>query len=324
MKKILSIDGGGIRGVIPAVVLADIERRTGKPVAELFDLVAGTSTGGILCLALTMPAENGSPGYDASDLVRLYESEGSTIFHRDPWHRVFAIENLIDEKYPSRGIEDVLSRYFSDATISQALTEILVPSYDIERRKPYFFKRHQARKDKDRDWPMWKAARATSAAPTYFEPARLELESGDYLALVDGGVFANNPAMCAYAEARVLWPDEDDFTVVSLGTGELTRQIPYDQAKGWGLAKWAQPILGVVFDGVSDTVDYQLGEMCRDDDAGVARYHRFQVTLTEGSDDMDDASRTNLRVLRLLAENLVDQNEAELKRLCARLISTQP
>jgi hypothetical protein len=125
--------------------------------------------------------------------------------------------------------------------------------------------------------------------------------------------------MCAYAEARAIWPDERNFLVVSLGTGELTRSIPYEQARGWGLAKWAQPILGVVFDGVSDTVDYQLKDLCRDDATRVSGYHRFQVTLSRGNDDMDDASHTNIRALKLLAEDLVEQRDRDLKQLCAQL-----
>jgi uncharacterized protein len=127
--------------------------------------------------------------------------------------------------------------------------------------------------------------------------------------------------MCGYVEARTLWPEEKDFLIVSIGTGELTRSIAYDDAKGWGLAKWAQPILGVVFDGVSDTVDYQLRQVCMIGDDELARYYRFQVILTEGNDDMDDASKTNLRVLKLLAMNLVDEKSAEIATLCKQLSS---
>lgn len=321
MKKILSIDGGGIRGVIPAVILAEIEHRTRRPVAEMFDLVAGTSTGGILALGLTKPGDDGRAEYDAAALVELYEREGATIFRRSPWRRFIALENLLDEKYPADGLEEVMRRYFGDVPVSQALTEVLVTSYDIEHRQPYLFKRHKARSDPRREWPMWQAARATSAAPTYFEPAKLPLNRGkSHLALVDGGLYANNPAMCAYVEARKIWPEETDFMVVSMGTGELTRSIPYDDAKNWGLAKWAQPILGVVFDGVSDAVDYQLRDLCEDEATRVSQYHRFQVVLTEGNDDMDDASRTNIKVLRLLAENLVELRDRELKELCAALV----
>lgn len=320
MKKILSIDGGGIRGIVPAVVLTEIERRTERRVSDLFDLVAGTSTGGILALGLSAPGDDGKPRYRAADLLNLYESEGATIFHRDPWHRVWAMENLLDQKYPTEGVERVLREYFGEVRVADALTDLLATSYDIERRKPFFFKRHRAVDDPDFNWLMWQAARATSAAPTYFEPARLDAENGrDYFALVDGGVFANNPAMCAYAEARHIWPKETSFIVVSLGTGELTRSIPYTQAAGWGLAKWAQPILGVVFDGVSDTVDYQLQDLCRDEATRVSGYQRFQVTLSTGNDDLDDASLTNIRALRLLAEDLVEKRDDDLEDLCHQL-----
>lgn len=321
MKKILSIDGGGIRGVIPAVVLTEIERRTDRPIGEMFDLIGGTSTGGILALGLTMPGDAGRPKYRAADLLRLYEVEGRRIFERSPWHRIWAGENLLDEKWPSKGINEVLGRYFGETRISEAMAEVLVTAYDIERRKPFLFKRRHAQSRADHDWKMAQAARATSAAPTYFEPARLKPASGgDYFALVDGGVYANNPGLCAYVEARKLWPNETDLVVVSLGTGELTRSIPYDDARNWGLAKWAQPILGVVFDGVSDTVDYQLRDLCSDDATRLSRYFRFQVTLTTGNDDMDDASATNIRALRLLAEDLVDRRDRDLKQLCDLLV----
>lgn len=322
MRTILSIDGGGIRGVIPATVLVEIEERTGRPVCELFDLVAGTSTGGLLALGLSKPSptQPEAPEFSALQMLELYDREGATIFQRDLWHRFMALENVLEEKYPSTGIERVLEKYFGETLVSDALTELFVTSYDLERRTPFFFRRSRARELAGWDWPMRQAARATSAAPTFFEPVKLRAQdSSDYYALVDGGVFANNPAMCAYAEARTLWPEEEEFLVISLGTGELTRPIPYDDARGWGLAKWAQPILGVVFDGVSDTVDFQLGQLSQDDHTRVSSYLRLQVRLDEGSDDLDNASRGNLHVLRHLAEELVRSNDSRLTEVCELL-----
>jgi uncharacterized protein len=315
MKKILSIDGGGIRGIIPATVLAKLEERTERSVSDMFDLIAGTSTGGILALGLSVPAD-GMPKFGADRLVALYEERGATIFHRDLWHRFRALENLLEEKYPSGNIEKVLEEYFDGALISQALTEVLITSYDLERREPYFFKRHKAVSQLEPDWLMREVARATSAAPTYFEPAKLtSADKTITRALVDGGVYANNPAMCGYAEARSLWPDEEEVLVVSLGTGELTRPIPYEDAKEWGLAKWARPILGVVFDGVSDTVDYQLRQLCK-----PSHYYRFQDTLKDGgSDDLDDSSRGNIQLLKQLAENIIKKNDTRLRELARQL-----
>jgi patatin-like phospholipase/acyl hydrolase len=170
--KVLAIDGGGIRGVIPAMILSAIEERTKASTCKLFDLIAGTSTGGILALGLAKPSAQDEymPEYKAADLAELYEKEGKRIFDRSLWHRIIALDNLIDEKYDAAGLEAVLREYFGDTPLSKAVTETLVTSYELETRQPWFFARHKARKDPTYDFPMRFVARATSAAPTYFEP----------------------------------------------------------------------------------------------------------------------------------------------------------
>jgi len=315
--KVLAIDGGGIRGVIPATVLSAIEDRTETPIASLFDLIAGTSTGGILALGLVKPGENGRPEYSASDLVGLYEKEGKHIFDRSLWHRVIALDSLLDEKYEAKGLESVLKRYFGDVPLSKAVTETLVTSYELETREPWFFARHKAQADSAFDFPMRFVARATSAAPTFYEPEELTTTKPAG-GLVDGGVYANNPAMCAYVEAMDLHRDAEEVLVVSLGTGQHTRPIHYAEAKDWGLALWAKPILNVVFDGVSDTVDHQMKVLCRDSEDGP-RYYRFQTELDVGSDDMDDATATNITVLQQKAQQMVEERGDALDKLCEQL-----
>ena len=295
------------------MILAELERRSGKATHELFKLIAGTSTGGILALGLTRPAHPGKARYSAADLASLYEKDGHRIFARTVWHRMRAMGNVAEEKYPSEGVEEVLLETFADARLVDALVPILVTAYDLEARRPHFFKSHRALEDAQRNYLMRHAARATSAAPTYFEPARVRArDQDDYAALVDGGVYANNPAACALVEAiSALSADSDEVVMLSLGTGELTRPILYEDAKGWGLARWAQPILNVVFDGVSDTVSYQVASILAPRN-GRDRYLRIQPRLHEGNDDMDDASSTNLGALKLLARDLIHRHSEEL------------
>ena len=316
--RVLAIDGGGIRGVIPATVLSAIEDRTKTRIANLFDLIAGTSTGGILALGLVKPGANGRPEYSASDLVGLYEKEGRRIFDRSLWHRIIALDGLADEKYGANGLESVLQEYFGDVPLSKAVTETLVTSYELETREPWFFARHKAQKDPANDFPMRFVARATSAAPTFFEPEELTTTKPPG-GLVDGGVYANNPAMCAYVETMDLHPDADEVLVVSLGTGQHTRPIHYAEAKDWGLALWAKPILNVVFDGVSDTVDHQMTILCRDSEDGNPRYYRFQTELDVGSDDMDDVTATNMTVLKQKAQQMIEERSDALDLLCQEL-----
>lgn len=296
--RVLAIDGGGIRGIIPALVLAELERTSGRRVHELFDLVAGTSTGGILACAL------GTPGArPAADLVELYRREGPRIFHRDLWQQVVSGGGLLDEKHDARVLLEVLHGYLGDARLSDATTKLLVTAYDLEARAPYFFKSWRP----ERDAPLVDVARATSAAPTYFEPHRL----GE-MSLVDGGVFANNPAMCAYAEAQRLEPGA--HLVVSLGTGEHTRPIHHAQAKDWGLVEWVRPVIDIVFDGTSDTVDYQLQHLCVPGD-----YVRLETPLEHASDALDDASPGNLALLEAQAVELLTREADTIERLGVRL-----
>jgi patatin-like phospholipase/acyl hydrolase len=314
MKRILSIDGGGIRGIIPAMIMHHLEVQQGLgPLAKRFDLIAGTSTGSILALGLTRPesATTREPHYSAQDLLNLYLQRGKDIFARSFWKGVSSVWGVSDEMYDYKPLEGILKEYFQEFAVKDAVTDVLIPSYDIERRQPQFFKSWQS--SNTRDIPMWQAARASSAAPTYFEPIQLTIE-GVPSAFIDGGVFANNPAMCAYAEARRQWPDEEQFLVLSLGTGHHTRRIPYEQAKDWGKLEWMVPILNVVFDGVSETVDYQLEHLLPKE-----CYFRLDRPLAAALDDMDNASQSNMIALQQEAANLLQEQREQIGKLVAAL-----
>ena len=304
--RVLAIDGGGIRGLIPALVLTELERRAGRRVFELFDLIAGTSTGGILACALCAP-----DALPASELVKLYEEEGPEIFDRSLFQRIRSAEGLLDEKYDDAALDRALERFLGHKRLSETRPDLIVPAYDTALPGPYFFKTTKARETPDDDdFPLSIVARATSAAPTYFEP----VESRER-ALVDGGVFATNPAMCALAEVlNIEGVSPRDVVLLSLGTGERTHKRSFEEIKDWGLAMWARPILDVVFDGVSDAVNYQLERVLTGE-----RYLRLQVELTLASDDLDNASEGNLAKLRGHAEDLLRDRDADLDKMLARL-----
>ena len=142
--KVLCIDGGGIRGLIPALVLAEIERRTGRRIADLVDLVAGTSTGGILACALTRPGPDGTPQFSAEELAGIYLEEGPAIFHRSLLKRIFSIGGWIDERYEDDGLDAALARYLGEDRLSGALADVLVTAYDIHDRFAFFFRSARA------------------------------------------------------------------------------------------------------------------------------------------------------------------------------------
>jgi patatin-like phospholipase/acyl hydrolase len=300
--RVLAIDGGGIRGIIPALVLSEVERRTGRRIYELFDLIAGTSTGGILACALCAPDP-----LPAEQLVAIYEEEGPAIFDRSIWQRIRSAEGLLDEKYDAGALDRALERFLSDKRLAESKPDLLIPAYNLGEPGPYFFKSRKAR-DEGEDFPLSVVARATSAAPTYFEPLPVAAQT-----LVDGGVFAANPAMCALAEVLRSGP-LDEVRLLSLGTGERTRKRRFADVQDWGLVEWARPIIDVVFDGVSDAVHYQLLHAL-----GEERYWRLQTELTLASDDLDDAGEENLRDLRTQAERLIEAESAKLDAAIAGL-----
>jgi predicted acylesterase/phospholipase RssA len=318
---VLALDGGGIRGVIPAMVLAEIEQRCNKRIGELFDLIAGTSTGGILALGLTTPdpTDPARPRYGADDLLRLYTEKGAVIFRRSLGHWLVTLGGLFGSKFPVNGLDETLRTYFGDSRLKDAISEVVITSYDLESRDSWFIARHKARENPDdNDFAMRHVARATSAAPTYFRPERLSQRPPT--AMVDGGVFANNPAMCAYVEAIKLHGPED-MIVVSLGTGQAKSPIHYRQARRWGLIGWVRPVIDVLMDGVADTVEHQLTFLLPDN-GGEPRYFRFQSTLPHGMGAMDNASSDHIAALTQQAQRLIDANRAKLDRLCA-LLSTR-
>jgi uncharacterized protein len=310
--RILSIDGGGIRGIIPAKVLAKIEDLTKKPIAELFDVIAGTSTGGILALGLTCPGVGQKPLHPASDLVDLYVKRGEDIFTKT---LITDAEKIFAPKYNATHLERTLEEYLQNARLKDAVTRVTVTSYETERRQPFFFRSVRAARDPDHyDFFMRDVARATSAAPTFFPAHKIDVASDNYYSLVDGGVFANNPGLCAYVDALAEIGPSADVVMVSLGTGTLTRPLQYDKIKGWGEAQWVQPVINVMMDGVSNATDFQLQQIL-----GTANYYRVQATLDIAKDEMDDAGHENIRNLELQAEDLIQASDKTLSEICERL-----
>lgn len=325
--RILSIDGGGIRGLIPAQVLVSLEaklasRKPGTRIADHFDLIAGTSTGGILtCIYLCPDRDDPTrPRFTAEDAVNLYLENGDAIFDIPLWHAARTLGGVRDEKYPARGLEALLERYLGELRLQELLKPCLITAYDIEHRRTVFFTQHDAH-ESGRDFLVRDVARATSAAPTFFECARITSSSGVRYPLVDGGVFANNPALCAYAEARHFpdRPKAKDMVILSLGTGDQAKPYEYDRAKDWGALQWIVPVLDIMMSGVAETVHYQLTQMY-DAVERPYQYLRLQTKLPLRNADMDNADPENLRELAELGTRLAEDNDAALDRFVDLLL----
>lgn len=311
--KILSIDGGGVRGLIPGMVVVEIEKRMGKPVSEIFDLIAGTSAGGHIALALSCPGKDGKPRWKAEDLAIFYREAYGRIFESSGLRLFDALKGLSNERYSADGIEQVLDEILGDSKISEALCEVLITAYEVESGTPHFFVRSEARENEAKDFLMRFVARATSAAPTYFEPAA-KIGSEERLAFIDGAVFANNPTMCAFAHAMSIGFDEDDMTIISIGTGAVARELAYDEIKHWGLANWARPILDITSQAGNHAIDWQLNHILR-----KGHYFRIQPLMNGMRSAIDDARPETIIALEEVAQEVIARHSQDLDTLCSKL-----
>jgi patatin-like phospholipase/acyl hydrolase len=300
--RILSIDGGGMRGLIPALVLEHLEALTGRPVSSLFDLVAGSSTGGIMTLLLTRPGASGRPLYTAKDVVGLYTDHGRELFYADPAYQQESQGGWAMPKYPSSSAVTTLSTYLADAELKDALTDVFVTAYDLDRRRPFFFERARARRPSGSgNFRMLDAARATCAFPAMFPAVEARNVAGNRTYhLIDGGMVSANPAALAYGRAKSLFGADARLLMVSLGTGDYEAPLPFAQVGNWGLGSWAPRLPDALFDGVNHGVDYAMEETLRS-----SEYFRFQVTLPAANEGTDDVSPANLDGLRRIVEDAI-------------------
>lgn len=342
MKKIriLSVDGGGIRGVIPGTILAQLEKilqkqsNSDRKIGDYFDMIAGTSTGGILSCIYLMPGENGKAKYSAQDAVDLYLKNGHTIFDRTTAKKLTSAGGILHEKYSQDAIYDLLTTYFGDETLNNLIKPSLITSYDITDRKAIFFTSADARTDEIYNFKVRDVARATSAAPTYFSPAHIQSMNGQVFSLIDGGMFANNPALCAYAEARKIEfsklfndpekkdkPTAADMIIVSLGTGSVKKRYRYDEFKNAGEIKWLEPVIDILMSGNSETVAYQLTQMFLTLEPQYQHnYFRLEPGLKEACSEMDIATNENINNLYQAGLTFVHDNKELLETIAKAIL----
>jgi uncharacterized protein len=341
--KILAIDGGGIRGIIPSTILAFIEKQVG-PLSDSFDLLAGTSTGGIISLGLTKPDADGANAFTAQDMRDLYVENGHTIFggrEKDVLSVIGSflgntIKGIVANPYESDNIENVLVEKFGATRLAECKSNVLVTTYELQKGKTFYFQSRLARVNEAENIEMRYVARSTSAAPTFFMPSVVEV-NGAQEAFIDGGVFANNPSILAYGEAKELWKqhknkergfdavvaaDDEDlpFFMLSLGTGYSHQPISLEKATNWRAVNWLEPLLSTIFmQSVAESTHFTMQHLLPAFTDGTPRYKRLDLVIPPENCGMDDASDKNIEALCKIADKYVKDNERDLMDICALL-----
>ena len=334
--RILSIDGGGIRGIIPAKIIARIEellqqysQNPETRISDYFDLIAGTSTGSVLSALYLCPREKGETKvkYSAKEILDLYLNYGSDIFKRSWKTQTIDYLGLGNPLYKADKLEDMLDDYFGDLRLADLLKPCLFPAYDVESGKAIFFNQMNAYRHENKNYLVKEVVRASTAAPTYFPIAKIndEIEKRSY-SLIDGGMFANNPALCAYIEACKFpsQPAATDIMILSLGTGSNGKTYPYASSSKWGKIGWVIPVIDIYGSASSQTVDHQLNVLYKYHHA-KDQYLRLEPNLSQYdvSFKIDDASKKNVLALESVGDQMIEKYSEEINDFVRKLYVSQ-
>lgn len=269
--QILSLDGGGTRGMFSAAVLAHIQEDLSTPITDFFDLIVGTSTGGLIAIALGL-------GFSPKEIVEFYANESESIFGKKI--RSGILQRTTSPKYPAVPLECALKKYFKDKKLGDSVKRLVIPSFNLDEMQVQLFKTaHNARLKRDYKIPAWQIARATSAAPTFF-PA---YHSENHEALIDGGVWANNPVMVGITEAiSLLDVPLSSIRVFSLGTIDEIPSKKKEHLYDGGWWTWKKEVHKVLMAGQAIGANNQAMLLLNKE-----RLLRFSPTVTEGMFELD-------------------------------------
>ncbi|TCK98547.1 patatin-like phospholipase/acyl hydrolase [Natranaerovirga hydrolytica] len=318
----LSIDGGGVRGIIPALILQAIsDELNQKPLYKYFDLVAGTSTGALISLLLSAPKlKNYTYRNRAKLIVDLYEQQSHLIFDQSR-QTLKKISQLFKPKYNPTTFEAILEEYFQDLTLHDSLTNLIIPVFDMHKMKPFFFK-HRPNflyNESDLNFYLKDVALASTSAPTYFPPHYITPTNGyNSYCFVDGGLYANNPSLCAYTEARKIYPEAKEYICLSIGTGKVEKSFLCKDVRNWGLVGWVNPfnrvpLVSSFMYSQEESVNHMLSRIPK------SKLYRLNPTIYENISDLDNASVENINQLKELTLKYIEDNKAFIKKIADKL-----
>jgi predicted acylesterase/phospholipase RssA len=338
LVTVLSIDGGGVRGIIPAIILSFLEEKLQEldgpdaRIADYFDVVAGTSTGGLLTAMLTAPGKNGRPLFDAKDLAQFYIDHSPKIFPQKNWilSKIFGTLRMVrGPKYDGKYLHALLRQYLGDLRLDKALTNVIIPTFDIAFLQPTIFSSFELKQRPYKNALLSDISIGTSAAPTFFPAHYFETKDANgstrAFNLVDGGLAANNPTLCAMNQVTkdIILGDGDffpvkpvdygKFMVISLGCGS-NRKSRYSAkaAAKWGIFNWlikdgTAPIIDMFNAASGDMVDIHLCVLFRAlrSSHNYLRIQYDQLTGSAGS--IDDCSKENVDKLVKIGKDLLNK-----------------
>jgi patatin-like phospholipase/acyl hydrolase len=323
---ILSIDGGGIRGVVPLYLLskleAELRSRLNKPdffISTCFDTLSGTSTGAIITAGLSVPnKKNNQPQYDARFILQAYLNAGQKIFRASTWDSWKSLGGLASSKYSPIALEKYFEHFFKDHVMEDLLYNNMVVAYDLIDRKPFVFTGGDFGASPFR---LREALRASTSAPVYFQPANIKDLDGKTYSLIDGGVVANSSTLVLlqYLLSRHFITKQTQLTWLSLGTGIGAPAFEIEDLDG--ALSWLYPLLDILNTGSAGNASLQT-ETIVNNLFSNSTYMRINPHLGKASSGLDDISPENLKALQEAAQTYIDTHGEIWEHVITQLLNS--
>ena len=317
--RILSISGGGIRGIIPLEVLQYIEKQSGKRISELFDIVAGTSVGSIISNLLVTPGKPNQAKYTAEQVANFfYDAEfRSSVFSTNPLHAYLTLDGYIGPKYRSADKGAVLKKLMDETPYGNLLLPSITMSYFPEKVDIVAMKNLS---DEFREYPTWLLVHGASSPPSYFPPVTLiDPTKSQSHTLSDAAIATNDPIFAAINESGILFPNKK-YLVVHLGTGYSdAKSVDSSGHAYWGKLQWASPIVPTIMDLQAMVTGHLASQLVEMDAFNGIHIFNFDIG-TKNLPAIDDTSPESIRALEQLGTRLVEQDKKELDKLVSLLL----
>lgn len=308
---ILSIDGGGIKGIIPATVLTLLEQEIGCRTGQLFDCIGGTSTGGILAVGLAKadPAQPDFPEHRAKEMLDIYLNRNDEIFYRPFLYKLQSLWGLLAPKYSNAKLKNILQEELKFATLGNSVCDLVIPAYDLTTHAGFYFEYFKNQDKEPHNFSFLDIVLATTAAPTYFPSVAVADSFSPHFThnLVDGGIIANNPAALIWIKCRQNAALQDrEVYILSLGTGTAPEDsVSYYESKDWGLFEYLNPLIDNFLDASTSLVEENLKTL---EKLKLLHFFRVNVAIPETAAAMDNVSCENVALLHEMGKKCYRQN----------------
>lgn len=319
---ILSIDGGGVRGIIPIKILEALskilsEEGINRPFYSLFDIISGTSTGGIIALALASPEPN--EPLPIKDLLMFYMKNSKYVFQASEPTTYKVLKSLYQPPIDPTNFEHQLASYFNNRTLKDLKAYTYISSVEVTNLTPVTFTRLKPSDSNDHNYYLKDVARATSSEPSLFPPARIKSTNGvSNHCLLDGGFYAPNPCIDTYLYAKTLYPNASKYVILSLGTGDPFEGYNCNKVSKWGIFGWISPKSDIplvqIFMRPQVKNASNLTRLQND-----TTFYRLNPTIPRDIASLSDSSDKNIKALEDFGQDYSQNMLSTLRKVAAYL-----